>query len=90
METKEIEINVTENDIKLGKSRSCDFCPIARAIKRRIKKGICVQVYFSLHCNRKFICDMPDTASYFVRSFDDGYPVSPFRFKIEIPKEYLK
>ena len=76
-------INVTQEDILLGVEVSCDGCPIARAISRAIPsskvfvlgdKAIIDSVWVSL----------PRECLEFVCRFDNGLPVAPFSFTLDL------
>lgn len=77
-----IKIDVTAEDIVNGVRGVAFACPIARAVKRMGSS----QVYVAYGCLE---CDegegfLPKSASDFVDRFDEGLPVSPFSFEVEI------
>lgn len=77
-----VKIEITKSDIKKGKKQQIDSCPIALAIKRKLKaRNICVSdgVAFNLEGNEYWV-DLPNKASYFIDNFDDGLKVKPFSF----------
>jgi len=78
-------VEVTAEDIANGTRASCANCPVARAVHRALGSPANVGL-FEIWANdpfrqvkttravRKFICD-----------FDDGKPVAPFSFDIDVP-----
>jgi len=85
-------INVTQNDINLGKRGSGDSCPIARACKRvkAFKSAPDLHVFTTrIALDRtNFYNDgirLPGIASAFITTFDEGKAVKPFNFIVEVP-----
>lgn len=77
-----MKIQVTQDDILLGEPGACDRCPIALAIKRRTMREVSVgprriQVGVSS-------MDSPLSCVEFISLFDDGQPVQPFEFEIDL------
>jgi len=71
-------INVTKNDIEKGIRSNSSECPIARAIKRRVKEKIGVtsdSAYIGY--NR---IELSETARLFIENYDCGKEVEPFKF----------
>ena len=82
-------ISVTKNDIRLGKPKNPDRCPVARAIRRACgfadvsvglirthwKDGFS---YYSRHHSTKL--------ENFVNDFDAGKPVRPITFQLRWKK----
>ena len=80
-----MEINVTQQDIDLGKRGECSLCPIALSIKREHGKRALVQkLYLGVFKNEKTFTSwiLPDAAVNFVLAFDSGLYVRPFKFKL--------
>lgn len=76
-----IRIDVTDEDIRLGKRFSETSCPIARAARRAgIKDPL---VVMGIYSDGKHYC-LPLAAQDFVHDFDHGNPVDPFSFEIEL------
>lgn len=83
-----MKINVTAEDIRLGKRGTPNSCPIARAIKRRLTNRdvwvsdseVWVKVPF-----RRYV-DLPKEARDFVKDFDRSRDVKPFSFNLELPQ----
>ncbi len=74
-------INVTEEDIRLGKKHDDCACPIALAATRAF--GIaCVVSSYTLEPAGMDRKSMPFEARTFIRNFDDGWEVKPFSFEI--------
>lgn len=91
-----VTINVTEKDIEKGRPVVCTGCPVALAIKRRIKPqcevivgATSVNIFTSGH-EKFWIVDLPRKAQYFIEDFDeDRDSVDPIKFKLELPREVL-
>ena len=78
------KINVTARDIKYGKPRNSYFCPVARAIKRRIHDSNVQVTPEWCHIDYKKIY-FPDEVNVFITAFDNYQKVEPFSFEIDIP-----
>lgn len=88
-----VKIEVTQDDIEKGRRRGSQTCPVARAIKRRLKAGIKAAVYGRAGFVKgwlRHMSDMPGKTQRFVADFDSKRPVKPFTFTLNIPKEYLR
>jgi hypothetical protein len=89
---REIQVEVTAEDIAAGVADDCSRCPVARAISRAMGYdhglGI-VQVTgetVRLACfGESWGGSIPGWVSRFVRAFDNRLPVQPFDFRLEIP-----
>lgn len=81
-------INVTARDITEGTRDNCESCPIARAVLRHVKYAEVYRRKVYLTCTKCVF--LPGIARDFISLFDVGKEVSPFKFKLDIPKEYLK
>lgn len=87
----EIEVEVTDDDIRDGVKDMCRYCPIALAIRRKHFDAR-VEVYpstarFWPSGNRSgdsMFGDLPDEAMSFIEQFDKGKSVSPFTFKLNL------
>jgi hypothetical protein len=84
-----IKIEVTEDDILNGKKGSGCFCPIARAVKRKLIPATYVRVTkHDLVTDYSEIfpasASLPNTAQSFIQAFDAGHKVEPFDFEIEV------
>jgi nitrate/TMAO reductase-like tetraheme cytochrome c subunit len=84
-----MKITVTQKDIDKGLKSSCYECPIAHALKRKVKNkiryGFAVNADFIdlTKDNKWWIYALPKKAQTFIKRFDDGKPVKPFTFEIE-------
>ena len=76
-------IKVLKEDIRKGKRQNAQYCPIARAIKRKTKRGDVMvdsrRVMFGW-----MTFEMPVRAENFIMNFDAGKPVKPFQFELEV------
>lgn len=93
---REIWVNVTKNDIEAGAKESCHACPIALAIKRRLKPGVeflvsatMVDIRLTTTSAFQFI-GLCDKAIEFIDAFDRGREVKPIRFLLGLPVNSLK
>jgi len=93
--TKRITVEITPDDIREGVYRSGDTCPIALAFRRRLNvPAPCVTVCtFTLDAGfrdregRPLFATfaLPKKASAFIKAFDQGHPVRPFSFCLNVP-----
>lgn len=94
MSTARITVEVTPLDIAMGVRRSCFNCPIAKAVKRAIKRddleiGIepCRVLAKKLDAQLTYgsfehFAILPEEAMRFINSFDNEEPVQPFAFEL--------
>ena len=75
-----ITVDVTERDIAIGARRSCEYCPIARALARAV--GGKPSVHSSYARIGESHYNLPPEAAQFVASFDKREPVEPFSFTL--------
>ena len=93
-------INILKRDIAAGKAKNCRKCPIALVINRILAP----QYRCEVNCDSTIFISaditpglrplcvyspLPDEAADFIAAFDDGKPVRPFWFTLEIPDECL-
>lgn len=86
-----MRIEVTADDIAKGKRKSCDACPVARAIHRAtgdgwnavVYKDNCIAVADDDDWDREEFTPPPEVAQ-FVKDFDAGRPVTPITFDLPI------
>ncbi len=72
-----LKINLTKTDIKMGMKRNARSCPIARAVQRVIKCEASVgQENLWI---RKSYYPLPEFLSNWIKKFDNGENVKPFR-----------
>lgn len=87
-----MKIKVTEKHIGEGLAGNAKHCPIALAGLEAIEGATRVRVGFSTMnvqikgSDRQKFLDLPYEAKTFVRRFDNGDPVKPFEFEIEVAK----
>lgn len=84
-------VTVTQEFIKNG-LRGCAFCPIALAVNSALPSGVVSMVdgdkisfYEGMRARPFCEVDTPRIASRFIEDFDQGRPVSPISFELEIP-----
>ncbi len=79
-----MKIEVTEDDIRNGKSYDCMTCPIALALSRAFKESLHVRATpFSLFVdNPPRIFNPPQSVVAFMVDFDMHHPVQPFTFEL--------
>lgn len=82
-----VTVDVTAEDIAEGSPNFCQFCPIARAIKRVVRGFVSVSVKTTLvfFGEAATPADLPKTAVDFIANFDAGAKVTPFSFELDIP-----
>jgi hypothetical protein len=83
---KTLTIEVTQEDIERGVKQECWDCPIALALFRTTGKEWSVAPSSCRELGTLTDYIFPAEATEFIRSFDLGYPVSPFSFKLEVPE----
>jgi hypothetical protein len=93
-------INVTANDIAHGKKRDCQKCPVARAVFRvarnagwwGVSAGVWVVAFYASEAEFdgsglfRDSAGFPESVGDWINAFDDGSPVAPFSFKLDIPE----
>ena len=83
-------IEVTKGDITAGRPGDCERCPIALAVARAIKRDD-VHVSMSLmragdyYDSNSILWNLSKKVQNFIRRFDEGKPVKPFRFRLPDP-----
>lgn len=93
--TKKIRIHVTKEDILNGVRANYNKCPVALAIKRRIKPDLYVEVRASgIDIGDVHIVNSINTYG-FISRFDNcpreyRDSITPIRFMIEIPSGFVK
>lgn len=89
-----IKVTVTSDDIKKGKPRNEDCCPIALATNRAFdgmlegSLSVC-QSFVALRVTGEPIErteQLPGEAVAFIRDFDAGIEVKPFEFKLPVDR----
>lgn len=83
-----VTVDVTQKDIARGKPGDCWWCPIALAARRALGG-------WTIHVSGQTLSDgeafkwsrkMPMVAHIFQVRFDSERPVSPFAFKLRVPR----
>ena len=88
-------ITVSRRHITKGIANSPEECPIALAIKPKLKRAYVPNVIghtVELESNGEFVFALPlsKTAQKFVQSFDNNERVKPFSFNLRLPKSVLR
>lgn len=90
-EPTSILVDVTAEDIAHGEREDCTKCPIARALRRHkgFEKAYVNDQYVEIdHENRhENLYRLPQEAVDFIRNFDDGKEVRPFKFELDLTDE---
>lgn len=85
-------INITNRNITEGEKANPQNCAIARAIKSQLKKVKDVSVvgsHVSLQIdNKMFVANMPKVGENFIKRFDRGMAVNPFKLKLKFRKGF--
>ena len=81
---KIVTVDVTQNDIDAGDSHA-DSCPVALAISRAMDRPVLVcRDCWAFWPETGTFYPMPEAAGRFIELFDNGLPVEPFSFTVEI------
>lgn len=82
-----VKVRVTQEDINLGESRNCRWCPVALAMWRATgKRWLVSPISMTVaDINDSGSVCLPHIAYLFVLDFDAGRPVQPFEFEVELP-----
>lgn len=78
-----MRIKITQDHIDKGLKRDCHSCPIAWAITE-VRHQSYVQVGTNDVRIDAQVYQLPAKVSRFISNFDDGQPVKPFAFNLEI------
>jgi hypothetical protein len=81
--SKKILVRVTKDDIKRGKREDMQACPIARSLKRLGKRQVEVAIFGGISWGTNGYAKCPKEAKKFIRAFDRGRKVEPFKFYLE-------
>lgn len=82
-----MKIRVTKDCIKDGDKDNMDYCPIGLAMRRRSDFGdvkVDQEAIYFTRGERHYVRVLPQDAQDFIARFDDGKPVEPFTFEIEL------
>ena len=82
-------VTVTQDHIDHGERQSGASCPIARAITRRMPQWTQVDVgetmfTFFPASGERDEAFLPEEACQFIARFDEGKPVEPFAFTLDL------
>lgn len=79
-----ITINVTEEDIKKGEKSCMSGCPVAIAARRATGRKVRVSINYLFYEFGLREHALPHEVSNFVCDFDNGLPVQPITFEIDL------
>ncbi len=77
-------IQVTAEDIAMGTRGWAYYCPIALAWKRQSGHRAAVSAGSLKDTHTLQWHSLPRSAQRFIKAFDNGKPVEPFEFKIDL------
>lgn len=94
---KNVNINITKTNIKNGERANPGKCPIANSLKENVKGIVSVHVLpDSIHLVVKenkehvgYTTKTPYTGNQFIKKFDDGKRVTPFKLELNFTKTNL-
>lgn len=81
-----MKINVSEQNIKEGRPESCEWCPVARALREIYPSAGTVEVdtdYIRVWIPHAQRWKTPDIVADFIAAFDAGEPVAPIAFDLD-------
>jgi hypothetical protein len=85
-----LRVEVTAEDIAVGRPGKCCYCPVALAISRACGPGFIgvssKNVGFLFHRARPKFVPLPEVARRFICDFDSGRAVAPFAFDLDVPE----
>jgi len=84
MKTK---FSVTQEHIDSGEPANASVCPIALAIREKLNLNSVKVFPSSVRLDSHPSYPLPRSAQRFIVRFDQGYPVKPFNFVLEIRKK---
>lgn len=82
-----MKIQVTNEDIKLGKRCSCKRCPVARALWRATGKQWSVLPTHAVIVGKWAAFHFTTTVTDWIKNHDNGRKVQPFEFDFDYNKE---
>jgi len=91
---RKVKLKITDSNIKNGKITDPANCPIANAIKRQFKGLVSVSVladraFIKLKNGKRattYNSNLSKEATQFVKNFDRGFKVRPFKFELVLSK----
>lgn len=81
-----MRIQVTAEDIRCGRQQEPSSCPIALAVKRCSGMESVEVSECDVEYGAGRIANLPWKARLFVGQFEDGEPVTPFEFDLDLPE----
>ena len=87
LRSSDITVEVTQLDINLGQSRRSCECPVALALYRTFDKRMTVGYTTCTFIDTFESYYLPENVSAFISHFDQGRPVKPFSFVINLKKD---
>jgi hypothetical protein len=90
-----LRVEVTAEDIAEGRPHLCRQCPVARALRRAasllfpgLTGAFAGWTYLMAWQDDRtlFQVDTPWSARFFMAYFDNGEPVAPFAFDLDVPE----
>lgn len=83
-----VQVEVTQADINtalaLDGMHDCSNCPVALALHRTLGTPVEVGARSFGIRGQNFEGMLPESTVQFIRQFDEGKPVSPFTFTVEV------
>ena len=90
---KQLKFKITGKNILEGEKANPQNCAIARSIKSKMKNKIeevsVLPSHVTLKIDEKiFVAKMPEQAASFIKKFDRGLAVNPFKLNLKFKKGY--
>jgi len=85
---RRVTVEVTAEDIAAGEHFACDRCPIAIAVKRCSGEPFASVTHYRIRLSPdgdSRVAKPPAAVGDFIWAFDQGHPVQPFSFEVELP-----
>ncbi len=84
-DTKTIEVELTEDDMRHGKANDCAECPVARAVARALPGAEPHVFHEEIELYGKYdgSATTPEEVSKWIDDFDSARNVAPFRFTLK-------
>lgn len=79
-----MKIIVSAEDIKVGKAKSSQYCPLALVIRRALPDAGIIRVFSDYLYISGTRVSLPRKARNFIILFDSGQNVEPFDFELEL------
>lgn len=93
-----MKIQVTQADIDTGVQKEACNCPVAQAVRRRLKPGLSAVCFLNISVVREigayareqlYTTRTPHDVHQTMQDYDRTGRMEPFEFDVEIPEEYL-